>query len=188
MSDPSPSDYPRFQIILPATLAQECPFPSSWGNPRNFSDDKFDPGGKTDEGIIQREYDRWRVQHGLPRRDVRLMTEAEGDAIYLANYYLPYCPELPAGIDQEFFDTSVNEGDGEAVKILQFALDIHVDGLWGKETDDAVKAITDVAAVITAFGKRRAFVYTETSGYTRFGEDWERRDAEITAASLKMVV
>lgn len=187
MTDPSATDYPRFLICLPNTLAQECPFPSQWGNPRNFSDDKFDPGGKTDEGIIQTEYDRWRVLHGLQRRDVRLMTEAEGDAIYLANYWLPYCPNLPAGLDQMFFDTDVNEGVGEAIKILQVALGIANDGKWGPQTDAAVKAISDVPAVISAFSKRRALVYTETSGYTHFGADWERRDAEITAASQKMV-
>ena len=187
MTDPVAMDFPRFLILLPNTLAQECPYPSQWGNPRNFSDDKFDPGGKTDEGIIQTEYDKWRVQHGLPRRDVRLMTGVEGDAIYLANYYLPYCPDLPAGLDMMFFDTDVNEGVREAIKILQFSLGITNDGKWGQQTDVAVKAITDVGATISAFSKRRAFVYTETSGYTHFGHDWERRDSQITSASQKMV-
>jgi lysozyme family protein len=177
---------PRFIVCLPFTLAQEAPYPSQWGNPRNFSNDPGDPGGKTMDGIIQVEYDKYRTQHGLPRQDVRLISQAEGDDIYLNNYWLPYCPDLPAGLDMMFFDSAVNEGAGEAVKILQFALKLSVDGLWGPKTESFVKAIKDVPAAIKAFGARRHVVYDDTRGFTRFGEDWERRDAEITAAALKM--
>jgi len=175
----------RFLAWLPNTLTQECPYPSQWGNPKNFSNDPGDPGGKTFDGIIQVEYDTWRVQHGLPRQDVRQMTQAEGDDIYLNNYWFPYCPDLPVGLDGAFFDAAVNEGVGEAVKILQYALGTPNDGKWGPATDAKVKAIADVPAAIRAFGARRATVYTETSGFTRFGKDWERRDSEITAAALK---
>jgi lysozyme family protein len=177
---------PRFLSCLPNTLAQEAPYPSQWGNPKNFSNDPGDPGGKTMDGIIQVECDKWRVQHGEPRIDVRQLSEAEGDQIYLNNYWLPYCPELPAGLDMMFFDSAVNEGVVEAVKILQFALGLAPDGVWGPKTDAAVKAIKDVAGVIRAFGARRSAVYEQTRGFTRFGKDWERRDSEITAASLKM--
>src|SRR5215469_12907652 len=111
--------YPdRFTTCLPFTLAQECPYPSEWGNPKNFSNDPGDPGGKTMDGIIQIEYDSYRVRQGLTRRDVRNVTEVEGDEIYYTGYWLPYCPELPAGLDLCFFDTSVNEGTFQAVKIL----------------------------------------------------------------------
>ena len=182
----NPQKYPRFLTILPYTLAQEAPYPSQWGNPRNFSNDPGDPGGKTMDGIIQVEYDRWCVTHGLPRRDVRQCTEQQGDAIYLEYYYLPYCPLLQPGLDLMFFDTEVNEGTVEAIRILQFSRGIHVDGKWGGQTDASVHAITDVRAAITAFGKRRAAVYSETKGFTRFGKDWERRDSQITAAALKM--
>ena len=185
MADQLPSNYPRFLAWLPNTLAQEAPYPSQWGNPRNFSNDPGDPGGKTMDGLIQVEFDRWNVQHGLPRADVRTCTEQTGDLIYLNNYWLPYCPDLPAGLDGMFFDSAVNEGTAEGVKILQFSLGLHVDGKWGPLTDAAVKRIADVPAAIRAFGKRRAAVYTETSGYTRFGADWERRDSQITSASLK---
>lgn len=176
----------RFLTCLPFTLTQEAPYPSTWGNPRNFSNDPGDPGGKTMDGIIQVEYDKYRTQHGLPRQDVRLISETEGDDIYLNNYWLPYCPDLPAGLDMMFFDSAVNEGTGEAVKIFQFSLGTPSDGKWGPKTETLVKAIADVPAAIRAFGARRAAVYKETRGFTRFGKDWERRDSEITAASLKM--
>lgn len=177
----------RFTVCLPFTLAQECPYPSNWGNPRNFSNDPGDPGGKTMDGIIQVEYDRYRVLHALPRQDVRLCSEAEGDDIYRSCYWLPYCPELPAGLDLEFFDTAVNEGTVEAVKILQVALGLKNDGKWGPATEAAVKAIADPRAAIRAFTSRRTEVYTQTSGFTRFGKDWERRSSQIGTAALQMV-
>jgi len=188
VTDQLPSAYPRFLICMPFMLAQEAPFPSQWGNPRNFSNDPGDPGGKTMDGIIQTEYDLWRVQHSLLRQDVRLITQTEGDTIYLNNYWLPYCPDLPPGLDMQVFDAGVNEGPVQGVRILQTALGIVSDGKWGPVTEAKVRGITDVGAVVKAFGARRAVVYHETRNFTRFGADWERRTSEITAASEKMIV
>jgi lysozyme family protein len=180
--------YPQaFLTILPFTLAQECPYPSNWGNPRNYSNTPGDPGHGTMDGIIQVEYDKWRTQHGLPRQGVILATEDEGDDIYYNNYYLPYCPELPSGLCLAFFDSEVNEGVGEAVKILQFSLGLDNDGQWGLKTDAAVKAISDVPAAIKAFSSRRYAVYGMSRGFTLFGKDWDRRTSEIETASLNMV-
>lgn len=180
------AQYPNFVLWLPNTLIQECPYPSQWGNPKNFSNDPGDPGGKTMDGIIQTEYDTWRVRWGLSRQDVRKSTAQEGDTIYLFSYWLPYCPDLPRGLDGEFFDTSVNEGPGEGVKILQFTLGLDVDGKWGDKTEAAVKGIGNrVPEVITSFAARRHAVYTMTRGYTRFGKDWDRRTTEVRDAALK---
>ena len=181
------TDYPdRFTACLPFTLAQEAPYPSNWGNPRNFSDDPGDPGGKTMDGIIQVEYDLYRTQHGLPRQDVRLITQDEGDDIYYNCYWLPYCPSLKPGLDMVFFDAAVNEGVGEAVKILQFALGTPNDGQWGPATQAKVDAIADIGAAIRAFSDRRHAVYKMSRGYTSFGDDWDRRTDQIKTAALNM--
>ena len=71
-------------------LAQECPYPGDWINPKNFSNDAHDPGGKTMCGIIQREYDTYRKMKGLPTQDVRKITQEEGYDIYRNSYWLPH--------------------------------------------------------------------------------------------------
>ncbi len=180
----------RFTICLPYTLAQECPKPDDWSNPHNFSNDRGDPGGATMCGITHREYNAWRKSLGLPVRDVRVMTQVEGTAIYLAYFWNPDCSKLPPGLDLQFFDTAVNQGQSEAVRILQVALDIENDGLWGPQTDGAVQALATpalVAGALRRFTARRQAVYRQTNGFNRFGTDWLRRNKEIGAAALKMV-
>lgn len=176
----------RFLICWPFVLAQECPFPRDWSNVRNFSNDAHDPGGKTMCGIEQREFDHYCIRNHLETRDVRLITKEQGIDIYENCYWLPYAPRLPVGLDLSFFDSAVNESTTEAVKILQHALSIPVDGLWGPITTMAVRQITHVAPVISAFTLRRADVYRITANFKRFGNDWERRTQEIGAESLKM--
>lgn len=176
----------RFLLCLPYTLAQECPHPDNWSDPRNFSNDAHDPGGKTMCGITQREYDTWRKQQGLPTRDVRKLTEYEGDVIYHASYWLPECPQLPPGLDMQYFDEAVNTGSTEATKVLQHILGITADGEWGAETDEAVANIADPAEMARAFTARRLAVYHEMRGFQYFGKDWTRRTQEIGKAALEM--
>jgi lysozyme family protein len=137
-------------------------------------------------GVTQDEYDAWRKLHGLPTQDVNLITQAEGYAIYRANYWLPECPGLSAGLDLQFFDSAVNQGQEEATRILQVALGVESDGIFGPTTAAAVKAIKNIPAVVTAFTARREAVYKETANYQYFGPDWERRASEIGAEALTM--
>ena len=188
MTDPAltGSQSPEFVTCMMYMLPQEDPVPLDWYNRRNYSNTPGDPGGATMDGIIQTEYDRYRTRRGLPRQPVINITQAEGYDIYYNNYWLPYCPGLPRGFDLQFFDTSVNEGTGRAVQILQYALGTPTDGLWGPLTQAKVDAIADVGAAIRAFGNRRAAVYRTFGGFGEFGVDWERRTAEITTEALKM--
>jgi lysozyme family protein len=176
----------RFNVCLPFTLAQECPFPQDWSNRHNFSNDAHDPGGKTMCGIIQREYDHWRKAHDLPVRDVRELTREEGEQIYRANYWLPHCLDLPPGLDLQLFDESVNTGTFEGIKVLQAALGVLNDGIWGAGTAAAVKSIPNVRAAIAAFTVRRKYVYRQMRGFRYFGEDWLRRSDQIGSTALKM--
>jgi lysozyme family protein len=177
----------RFDICWPYTLIQECPFPNDWGNIRNFSNDPHDPGGETMCGIIQREYDIYRKSKGLPLQDVRHLTRDEGADIYYNSYWLPECPKLAPGLDLCFFDEAVNAGPHAATKILQRALGISADGLWGVQTEMAVMSVQDVLATIKSFTQFREAYYRALSGFRFFGRDWIRRSEEIGAEALKMV-
>lgn len=184
------ADLARFYARLPYTLQQEnnvyTGTAADWSNPKNFDNDPRDPGGRTQCGILQREYDIYRKAKGLSVHSVTLMTQAEGEDIYHAYFWKPYCSLLPSGLDLSFFDASVNEGTHEAIRILQVALGIASDGAWGPQTLGAVQAIGNVTGAITAFTARRAAVYRLMPGDKYFDADWERRTREIGAQSLKL--
>ena len=179
-------DLTRFLACWPATLAQEAPYSNDWSNPHNFSNDPEDPGGATMDGIIQSEFNNYCRQHDLPLQSVENISKPQGQDIYVNNFWLPYCPLMPVGLDLELFDANVNEGIKEGIKILQVALGVANDGVWGPQTENAVKNIKSVPDVIELFTARRKVVYTETSGYARFGTDWIRRATEIGDESLAM--
>ena len=178
----------RFSVCWPYVLAQECPFPKDWSNPKNFSNDKHDPGGETMCGITQREYDANRKRRLLVCQDVRHISEQEGYDIYWQDYWLPHSPDMPSGLDLQFFDTSVNMGCTEAVRILQHVLGIQVDGLYGPHATMRVAQIPvrDVPSVIRTFTERRQEVYRQLKGFPYFGDDWIRRAKEIGATALVM--
>lgn len=178
----------RFDLCWPYTLIQECPFPNDWSNIRNFSNDPHDPGGETMCGIIQREYDIYRRSKGLPLQDVRHLTREEGADIYYNSYWLPECPKLAPGLDLCFFDEAVNAGPHAATKILQRALGVASDGVWGPQTEAATSAVHDVPAAIKSFVAFREAYYRALSGFRFFGRDWIRRSEEIGAEALKMSV
>lgn len=176
----------RFLACWPDTLAQEDPYPNDWSNLANYSNTPGDPGGATMDGIIQTEYDLYRRSNGLPTRPVQNITQAEGEAIYLNNYWLPNVASLPAGLDLCVFDSNVNMGPREGTMILQHALGIPVDGIWGPQTAAAVAAITSVASVINVYTARREAVYRSFGGFAEFGGDWIRRARTIGSQSAAM--
>jgi lysozyme family protein len=175
----------RFDACLPYTLAQECPFPDDWSNPKNFSNDAHDPGGKTMCGITQSEYDVDRKKRGLPVQDVRNITRQEGTSIYLNSYWLPHAQLIGLGLDIAFFDAAVNEGSAEAIKLLQHVLGVTANGDWDQATEAALVA-ADLMDTITAFTGRRKEVYREMRGFPFFGNDWLRRADEIGATAVEM--
>jgi lysozyme family protein len=166
----------RFAICLPFTLKQEG------GN----SNDPHDPGGRTHNGIIQREYDKYRKSKGLPLQSDFAMSDAEVSDIYRNEYWLPHCPGLADGLDLSFFDNAVNEGPFRAIVLLQRALVVDDDGILGEQTINAIAGY-DVRALITRYADERASFYHSLLTFQYFGKGWISRVDEILKQSLAMV-
>jgi lysozyme family protein len=140
---------PNFQASLPFVLRWEG----------GFVDHPADPGGRTNKGVTQRVYDGWRVARGLLPRDVKLIDNAEVEAIYETGYWLPpRCDLLRRRLDLVHFDTAVNMGPGRAVRFLQGALGCGVDGDFGPRTEQ-VAAECDLVATLEAYCAARLDYY-----------------------------
>jgi lysozyme family protein len=123
-----------------------------------FVDHPSDPGGRTNRGVTQKVYDRWRTTQGLEPRDVKVIDEPEVNAIYESGYWLPpRCDLLATPLDLVQFDTAVNMGVGRAVRFLQASVGCGVDGDFGPGTERAVAQCDNGTAVGAYCDKREAF-------------------------------
>ena len=119
-----------------------------------FSDHKSDTGGRTMKGITERTYHAWLQKQGRSPADVRNITDGEVEEIYQDGYWkTARCPDLRPEIDVVQFDTAVNMGPNRSVRILQSAVGVTADGVFGpmslaacKECDpsDAVSSYCDI--------------------------------------------
>lgn len=159
--------------------------------------DPDDPGGKTFEGITQREYNAWLSLHGAPPADVFKANDVTITTIYRAQYWNPYCPLMPPGVGLVFFDTNVNQGQSVAVAFLQRALKIPADEHFGVVTAAAVKNINQPGPnqgpplntgkeVIDAMTAMRIHRYHGTRGFWKYGKGWLARAAACQAEAYKM--
>jgi lysozyme family protein len=179
---------PEFDKCLPFTELQEgVPWSEGPMPARAYSNDKNDPGGMTGEGIIQREYDPKRRQWGLPTQWVRNMSKDEERTIYYTDYWCPYCPLLPKGLDLEFFDLDVNGGLHRAAVTLQECLPgLAVDGVIGPGTLARIKAVNDLDGLVKSFCAKREVFYRSLTTFRYFGKDWIRRSEQVEAEGAAM--
>lgn len=143
-------------------------------------DDPRDHGGRTSRGITQREYDTRYTG------DVWQASDEQIKSIYHDQYWLPYCDELPSGVDYLFFDIAVNAGRSRAVKTFQQALGLSVDGMMGLLTLDAIKKADPAKLVQDASEVRRQF-YQHLAQFPIYGKGWLSRVAHCEKGATEMV-
>lgn len=139
-------------------------------------DDPVDPGGRTNQGVIQRVYASYRKKKGLTVRDVFLMENNERDEIYYQNYGRQ-CrfDELPPGVNIVVLDGGVNSGPAQSIKWLQRALGLAADGVLGDRTLEAVVNHPDHDALITNVCEQRMRFLRALKTFYHFGKGWTSR-------------
>lgn len=140
-----------------------------------------DPGGRTNQGVIQRVYDGYRKRKNQKPRDVWTMTNTERDEIYRLQYWNAIRgDELPAGVDYVVFDGAVNSGPVQSVKWLQRALRLNlVDGHLGEATMRAVQNHPDHDRLVNDICDRRMAFLKALRTWPTFGKGWGRRVTEV---------
>jgi lysozyme family protein len=143
-----------------------------------FVDDPDDRGGRTNKGVTQKVYDSWRSRKGHSARDVKQITDDEVQAIYRDDYWAPAgCDLLRHRLDLAQFDTSVNMGTGRAVRIVQEAVGVGVDGKFGPNTRRACDSC-DLGTALIRYTKIREGLYrrfAQAPGQAKFLKGWLNR-------------
>jgi len=154
-----------------------------------YSNDPVDPGGATYSGVTQNAYNAWRTHVAqLPIQDVRRMTDAECQTIYKTQYWDAVRGDnVWAGIDLLLYDIAVNSGPLRAIKFLQQALGVTVDGQFGLETFGALMAVNDRKALIQKICAARMSFWHSLTTWWRFGKGWFARGIGMEAKSLALL-
>lgn len=148
-----------------------------------FVNDPDDLGGATRYGITQTTYNRFRT--GKPARSVAEISANEISEIYFKMYWLPSgCTQLPTPLSQVMFDTAVQFGVGDAVRMLQFLVGTTPDGIFGRLTLNAIiqtgtKANFLARAMVVMRKLRRHERVLENAKQKKFLQGWLNRDNQL---------
>ena len=150
-----------------------------------YTNDLRDPGGATNYGITIADY-RMYVKPDADAADVRAMSLESAKAIYRSKYWNAVRgDELPSGVDYTVFDFGVNSGVRRAIKYLQRALGVGMDGELGPATMAAIEKADPAKLIVSVNDTRLAFLQS-LGTWSAFGKGWGSRVASVKAASLAM--
>lgn len=147
---------PAFRPIVATVLEHEG----------GYVNDPKDPGGETKYGISKRAF---------PREDIKNLTKERAVELYYTHYWVPArCSELPARLQPIHFDSAVNCGVVQAVRILQLAAGVKDDGVFGPHTRQAAQDVT-VAEYVQQRLAYHDRIIARNPALERFRRGWTRR-------------
>ena len=129
--------------------------------------DPNDPGGETKFGISKAAY---------PNVDIKNLTIEQAQYYYQRDYWNPVLADkLPTPLDLYVFDAAVNQGVGRAIRILQEACKVTVDGHIGGQTIAAAAGLN--AKMYLA---HRVIHYMQDADWENYKMGWLMRLFNLT--------
>ena len=143
-----------------------------FSNEGGYSNNPRDPGGETMWGITQR-VARANGYYG----PMVSLSKDFAIKIYEKDYWKPVKGDiLPSLLKFEVFDMAVNAGPVTAIKLLQRALNVEDDGIYGPQTLNALKDV-DEPTLLRHYQAYRIKYYTSLDGWKYFSAGWANRVA-----------
>jgi len=149
-------------------------------------DDKDDHGGRTSRGVTQREYNAWRIEKGLAPRDVWTASSDEIEEIYHSEYWLPWCPLMPVGLDYLYFEMAVNAGPPRATILLQRALGVVDDGRIGPITRQTIVNYPNKVELVNKYSEIKTAFY-KSLHQPKYLRGWLNRVSAVKLTALAML-
>ena len=112
-----------------------------------------------------------------PTLDIKNLTIEQAKVIYKRDFWdRAQADQYDAAIAYQLFDIAVNNGNGNAIRMLQRAVNVADDGQIGPRSIAAVKAMT-VTDVIMRLNAERLLFITKLSTWPTYGKGWTNRVA-----------
>lgn len=123
-----------------------------------------------------------------PGLDIAGITLEDARTLYRRDYWdRVQGDSLPAPLALLVFDAAVNNGVGRAVRWLQQALGVAVDGVPGEATLAAVhRHVGDGAALMSEFQALRMTFMAGLPTWRTFGPGWARRLCRLPYEAIRM--
>lgn len=131
-----------------------------------YVNDPLDQGGETKYGISKKAY---------PEIDIPSLTMQQAKDIYYRDYWARCkCDYLPDALSVAVFDYAVNSGNIRAIKDLQSALGVTVDGIIGNQTIGAANRLP-LRPVVKEIHDRRMNFLMGLKNWKYYGNGWGTR-------------
>jgi hypothetical protein len=106
------------------------------------TDDPRDRGGRTNFGVTQGTYNRWRDSKNLPRQDVFKITKDEAMQLYKKNFWgIIGGDKLPQKTAMALMSFALTDGPEDSVRLVQRMLKIPATGYMGPATLDKINKL-----------------------------------------------
>lgn len=131
-----------------------------------YVNDPRDRGGETNYGISKKAH---------PKENISEMTIERAKEIYRMDYWLPCrCDVLPDALAVAVFDFAVNSSPKMAIKFLQGALGVKIDGIVGNQTIGAASRLP-LRPVLKDYMDSRLAYLMGLKDWKIFGNGWGTR-------------
>lgn len=160
-----------------------------------FSDDARDRGnrmrdgrpGSTMLGCTQQNWEDY-IGKQVTHDEMRRLTKEDVKPLYKKNYWDAVMGDkLCAGLDYAAFDFAINAGPSASRKLIQRALGVTADGVFGPKTLNAIKE-SNGADLIEKFSKEKEAYYRSLSDFSTYGKGWLRRVAEVKTTATQLML
>lgn len=113
-----------------------------------------------------------------PNEDIENLTLERAKFLYKRDFWDRVSGDhLHNAVIYQLFDSAINHGIGNAIRILQRALDVADDGDMGPITHEAAK-LRSTDDILMLFNSERLEFFAKISTFDRFGRGWTRRVAK----------
>lgn len=141
--------------------------------------DRNDPGnwtgGRVGAGLLNG------TKYGIsaasyPHLDIKSLTLEQAKTLYRADFWDVIGAAHPA-VKFQLFDAAVNHGRGNAIRLLQKAVRVADDGVWGPISQRALERMEHNDVLLRFLGHRLQF-WAQLTTFDIYGRGWTRRGAE----------
>ena len=153
------------------------------GHEGKFTDNPVDDGNWTGgkQGRGQLKGTKFGIAaNTYPHLDIKNLTVEQAKGIYREDFW-DVIGHAHDAVKFQLFDAAVNHGRGNAVRILQRAVRVADDGVWGPRSQDALNRMQEINGhndVLLRFLAYRFKFWASLQKFDAFGRGWTRRGAE----------